>query len=401
MFGRYSLDKEGLILANQGETLADYVKKVAGEWWTVDGEGNFMFNQKIYDNEQSKEFQGAADMAARYGTDQKRLHPDEENAQGRIVWPDESDQAGLGERAEQHSRRPGEGNQRVYPLSEDSQRIAGRTGNPTDPDQRTGDDRASADSSAHGIHREPGQADQRPHQQTPLTRQPPPTAHQSPTTTHHPPITFLPDDDNIIPVLNEEWFEDDIVVRFHAFLKAAFGSEHFKENLEFIEDALGKDIRKYFNKDFYPDHVRRYKKRPIYWQFSSPKGAFNVLIYMHRYTPDTINLILNKYLRQFIEKLRNQAEQLEHLKIAGTVSEQSKAVKEKERLSRILLELQEYEREIIFPLATERIPIDLDDGVLVNYNKFGRAVKEVTGLNDKKTKAKVRGFEWIDGRGIR
>jgi hypothetical protein len=209
-------------------------------------------------------------------------------------------------------------------------------------------------------------------------------------------LSFVPDDDNIIPVLSDEWFEDDIVVRFHAFLKAAFGSEHFKKNLEFIEDALGKDIRKYFNKDFYPDHIRRYKKRPIYWQFSSPKGAFNVLIYMHRYTPDTINLILNKYLRQFIEKLRNQAEQLEHLKIAGTVSEQSKAVKEKERLSRILLELQEYEREIIFPLATERIPIDLDDGVLVNYNKFGRALKEVTGLNDKKTKAKVRGFEWID-----
>lgn len=206
----------------------------------------------------------------------------------------------------------------------------------------------------------------------------------------------MPDDDNIIPILDEEWFEDDIVNRFHQFLKVAFGEEHFSKNLAFLEDSLGKDIRKYFLRDFYPDHIRRYKKRPIYWMFSSPKGTFNVLIYMHRYTPDTINLILNKYLRQLQEKMKHQLDHLNHVLDTGSAAEQNKATQEKDRLRNLLLELQEYEREVIYPLATERIPIDLDDGVLVNYNKFGRALKEVAGLNDKKTKEKVRGFDWID-----
>ncbi|UOQ83256.1 BREX-1 system adenine-specific DNA-methyltransferase PglX [Hymenobacter sp. 5414T-23] len=98
-------------------------------------------------------------------------------------------------------------------------------------------------------------------------------------------VSFLPDTDNIIPVLDDEWFEDDIVGRFCDFLKATFGEENFAKNLAFVEECLGKDIRKYFVKDFYADHVQRYKRRPIYWMFSSPQGSFNVLIYMHRYTP--------------------------------------------------------------------------------------------------------------------
>ena len=229
------------------------------------------------------------------------------------------------------------------------------------------------------------------------------TTNQQPIANSQQPIatTFLPDDDNIIPVLDDEWFEDDIVNRFYAFLKVTFGKENFEKNLAFIENSLGKNIRKYFAKDLYPDHIKRYKKRPIYWQFSSPKGSFNVLIYMHRYTPDTINNILNKYLRQLLEKLNNQLEQLNHQKNTGSLSEQNRADKEIDKLKRIVLELQEYERDIIYPLATERIPIDLDDGVLVNYNKLGRALKEVTGLNDKATKQKVKEFDWIDNSQIR
>jgi len=207
---------------------------------------------------------------------------------------------------------------------------------------------------------------------------------------------FLPDDDNIIPILNDEWFEDDITARFYEFLKVSFGVKNFEKNLHFIEDALGKDIRKYFAKDFYADHIKRYKKRPIYWMFSSPKNSFNVLIYMHRYNQDTLNEILNGYLKEFQEKLRTQMEQLEHIQNTGSASEQTKASKEIDRLRLVLLELKEYERDVLFPLATERIPIDLDDGVLVNYNKFGTAIKAVPGLNDAKTKKKVRGFDWID-----
>lgn len=209
-------------------------------------------------------------------------------------------------------------------------------------------------------------------------------------------LSFIPDEDNIIPVLDDEWFEDDITGRFYAFLKASFGTANFDKNLAFVEECLGKDVRKYFVKDFYNDHIKRYKKRPIYWMFSSPKGTFNVLIYMHRYTPDTLNKILNGYLIQYREKLNTHLEHLDHLTVSGTSIEQTKAIKEKDKLKLVLLELKEYERDILYPLATERINIDLDEGVLVNYNKFGNAIKEVKGLNDKVTKKKVRAFDWID-----
>jgi len=212
---------------------------------------------------------------------------------------------------------------------------------------------------------------------------------------------FVPDADNIIPVLDEEWFEDDIVARFHKFLKVSFGEANFSKNLAFVEEQLGKDIRKYFTKDFYSDHIKRYKKRPIYWMFSSPKGSFNVLIYMHRYTPDTVSNILNKYLREFSGKLKTRLETLEHIKVSGTASEKTKAIKESDSIDKMLIDLHEYERDILYPIATERIAIDLDDGVLVNYNKFGKAIKEVAGLNDKATKKKVKGFDWIDATQIR
>jgi hypothetical protein len=212
---------------------------------------------------------------------------------------------------------------------------------------------------------------------------------------------FLPDSDNIIPVLDDEWFEDDIVGRFKAFLKASFGATNFDKNLAFVEECLGKDIRKYFVKDFYSDHIKRYKKRPIYWQFSSAKGAFNVLIYMHRYTPDTLGKILNDYLMQYREKLKSHIEHLNNLVVSGSSIEQTRAAKEIERLKVVLVELKDYEVSVLYPLVQERISIDLDDGVLVNYNKFGKAIKEVAGLNDTATKKKVREFDWINTAEIR
>lgn len=214
-------------------------------------------------------------------------------------------------------------------------------------------------------------------------------------------LTFVPDEDNVIPVLDDEWFEDDIVARFHAFLKASFGEAQFQKNLAFVEECLGKDIRKYFVKDFYKDHIKRYKKRPIYWMFSSPKGYFNVLIYMHRYTPDTLSTILNGYLREFIGKLELHRKQQEHIVVNGSPSEQNKAQKEIDKIDDMLADCRKYESEILYPLAGERISIDLDDGVLVNYNKFGTAIAAVDGLNDKKTKKKVMEFDWIDSTLIR
>jgi len=195
--------------------------------------------------------------------------------------------------------------------------------------------------------------------------------------------SFPADEDNVIPMLDGDWFTDDITERFREFLRIAFGEEHYGENLRFVEQALGKDIRKYFLKDFYNDHVRRYKKRPIYWLFSSPKGSFNALIYMHRYQPHTVGTVL-EYLRDFKdEKLKARKNHLEAVSISAGASQgdKTKALKEIEKINKILAELDDYERDVLYPLATEQVEIDLDDGVKANYPKFGEALKKIPGLS--------------------
>ena len=197
--------------------------------------------------------------------------------------------------------------------------------------------------------------------------------------------SFPADEDNVIPMLDGDWFADDIAERFRQFLRVAFGEGHYAENLAFIEKALGKDIRKYFLKDFYNDHVKRYKKRPIYGLFSSPKGSFNALIYLHRYRPDTVSVILNGYLREFRTKLTARRENLEQISISASASsgEKTRAIKEIEQLKKMVAELEDYERDVLYPLATKQLAIDLDDGVKVNYLKFGAALKKISGLEAK------------------
>ena len=194
---------------------------------------------------------------------------------------------------------------------------------------------------------------------------------------------FMPDEDNVIPVLDSDWFPDDITERFRLFLRVSFGEAHFRENLRYIEDALGKDIRKYFTKDFYADHVKRYKKRPIYWMVSSPKGTFNALIYMHRYRGDTVSVILNDYLREFISKLQAERGRLEKLSDDPSASQgqRTKALKDMGVIAKQIDELNEWERDVVFPLAQTKIEIDLDDGVKANYPKFGTALKKIVGVS--------------------
>ena len=205
--------------------------------------------------------------------------------------------------------------------------------------------------------------------------------------------TFAPDDDNVIPLLDGDWFTDDISERFKEFLKVTFGKENYEENLTFLEDGLypankegkkRKTIRNYFLKDFYNHHIKLYKKRPIYWMFSSPKGTFNALIYMHLYREDTASTVLG-YLRDFREKLTAQVDSKQHLADSAEASaaNKAKALKEIIKLKKALNELEDYEKEILYPLAQQQIPIDLDDGVKVNYNKLGKALKKVTGLTGK------------------
>lgn len=190
--------------------------------------------------------------------------------------------------------------------------------------------------------------------------------------------TFIPDQDNVIPVLADDRFEDDIVAKFKAFLKKAFGPENLEANLTYIEETLGKSVRKYFTDDFYKDHLKRYSKRPIYWMFSSTgkgKSSFKALIYMHRYTPATVSTVLNDYLRPYMDKLTANREHLQHTMAHGQGREVTQAQKEDDALAKILKELTDYQDQVLYPLAVQNLHIDLDDGVAHNYRLFGGALQ--------------------------
>ena len=193
---------------------------------------------------------------------------------------------------------------------------------------------------------------------------------------------FNPDADNIIPILDDDWFADDLFENFRRFVQTVFGERELNGNLSFINKVLGKEIRQYFLKDFYDHHLKLYKKRPIYWMFSSPKGTFKALMYMHRYQSDTISVLLDSYLRELIRKLETKRSQLN--KIASDTNEEqlnkTQAVTMLTKITNNINELKEWEREVILPLAQQRIEIDLDDGVKVNYQKFGTALQEIKGL---------------------
>jgi len=212
--------------------------------------------------------------------------------------------------------------------------------------------------------------------------------------------TFAPDPDGILPVLDGEWFADDIVGRFREFLRVTFGEDRLAENLAFIEHSLGKpdksgkitplDLRTYFARDFYKNHISNeraygYKKRPIYWLFSSPEGSFQALIYLHRYTRDTINLLLNDYVREFLGKLEERQRQLTAITLneSARPSDRTRATQELGKIDRMLKEVRSWEREFLLPLAQQRIELDLDDGVKVNYLKFKGAVAVIPGLEKK------------------
>lgn len=195
--------------------------------------------------------------------------------------------------------------------------------------------------------------------------------------------TFQPDKDNIIPITDEEYFEDDIVSRFCDWLKTAFGTKSFDTNMDFIANALGNKgdtsrevIRNYFLNDFFKDHCNTYSvtgsgKRPIYWLFDSGKqNGFKALIYMHRYDADTVGRVRTDYLhkaQKYVETAMQSAQYT--LDNASSSSEKSKATKSITKYTKQLAEMQIYD-EAIAHIANQRIEIDLDDGVKVNYVKF-------------------------------
>ena len=189
---------------------------------------------------------------------------------------------------------------------------------------------------------------------------------------------FIPDDDNIIPVLDTAYFDDDIVGYFTKFVETCFGSEKLEENLDFIAGALSNSnkpsrdiIRDYLLKNFFNDHKKNYKKCPIYWQFSSGKeNGFNCLVYMHRYEPSLVARIRTDYLHKTQKAIEQRIENNNNI-INNSTSKQevAKATKEKAKLQKQLKETQEYD-EVLAHIANQNIEIDLDDGVKINYAKF-------------------------------
>ena len=205
--------------------------------------------------------------------------------------------------------------------------------------------------------------------------------------------TFPADDDGIIPIMDMEWFEDDAARRFVHFIKTAWPEETLDENLKFIADALkprsGESptdtIRRYLSTTFFKDHMKTYKKRPIYWLFSSGRQkAFECLVYLHRYNDSTLSRIRSHYVTPLQGNITARIEFLDHERDASTTaSAQKKIQKEIDLLKRKQIELKAFDDELRH-LADMRISLDLDDGVKVNYGKFGNLLAEKKAIAGKK-----------------
>ena len=196
-------------------------------------------------------------------------------------------------------------------------------------------------------------------------------------------VTIIPDKDNIIPICDDEYFDDDLLGRFVKWVEVVYGKETLEQNLKFIAGALGgkgtsrQVIRSYLLTGFYADHLKTYQKRPIYWLFSSgKKNGFKALIYMHRYQPDLLARMRTDYVHEQQERYRTQLSLLEDSARNATPSERVKLNKQIAKLKDQILEIGQYE-EKIHHLADQMIGIDLDDGVKVNYAKFQDVLEKI------------------------
>ena len=189
-------------------------------------------------------------------------------------------------------------------------------------------------------------------------------------------VTFMPDSDNVLPITDDEYFDDDIVRDFIDFVRTVYGEGTLEQNLAFIAEALGgkgtsrEVIRTYFLKDFFKDHCQTYKKRPIYWLFDSgKKNGFKCLVYMHRYQPDLLARIRTDYVHEQQERYRAQIGYANDALVSAERGERVRLDKRIKKLNDQLKETVAYE-EKLHHLADQMIKIDLDDGVKVNYAKF-------------------------------
>ena len=195
--------------------------------------------------------------------------------------------------------------------------------------------------------------------------------------------TVIPDKDNIIPICDDDYFDDDITGRFVKWVETVYGTETLEENLKFIADALGgkgtprEVIRSYFINDFYADHLKIYQKRPIYWLFDSgKKNGFKALVYMHRYQSDLLARMRTDYVHEQQERYRTQLSHLADAIDHASASERVKLTKQQKKIQEQALEIQKYE-EKVHHLADQNISIDLDDGVKHNYELFADVLAKI------------------------
>jgi type II restriction/modification system DNA methylase subunit YeeA len=204
--------------------------------------------------------------------------------------------------------------------------------------------------------------------------------------------TFPADDDGIVPLTDTEWFEDDATNRLVEFVSVAWDASHLEENLDFLAANLSPKrgessrdtLRRYFTDKFFKDHLQTYKKRPIYWLFSSGKQkAFQCLVYLHRYNEGTLARMRTEYVIPLTGKLNAHIGKLDSDKLAsGSAAETRKLEKEIERLQKQQTELNEFDEKLKH-LADQRISLDLDDGVKVNYGRFGDLLADVKAIAGK------------------
>lgn len=353
MFGRYSLDREGLAYAG-----GDFSE----QWAAVSGQ---LFKREVVEYYVGKELSRVDSMAEIYGFGGDSLQPCETAAENGDVCIVGSVEKGSGFDPFKYRRGTAKKlYQGIRELSVNSKRIKCGSGN-------TAYDLCSPeilDAISNGNGNELVSRGWKDAELIDWK-----AIHSTLTTDH-----FSPDKDNCIPITDDNYFgEDDIVKKFADFIKAVYGEETLEENLNFIAEALGNRgntsrevIRNYFLNDFYKEHLKTYQKRPIYWLFDSGKqNGFKALVYMHRWNADTIGNVRVEYLHKTQKIYMNELDRMQDtIDNSNDEREASAAKKAKEKLTKQLKETKDYDASMAH-LANMRIDIDLDDGVKVNYEK--------------------------------
>ena len=355
MFGRYSLDVEGLAYA--GGEFSD-------QWVVISDQ---CYRREVVEKYVAQELQRAYGMAEVNVTDGRDLSFSKVIAERGVIFTFGSDEKSSSVDSIKYrrgtSKKLYEG---ICELSFNSERIKCGIGNATydlcSPEILNA---ITSGSSVELVQRGWQDADSIDWQ----------TIHYTLKTNH-----YGADEDNVIPITDEDYFEDDIIGRLIAWLKVVYGAETLEENLRFIADALGtsgdtarQKIRNYFLKDFFKDHCKIYQKRPIYWLYDSGKqNGFKALIYMHRYNADTSGQVRAEYLGKMEETYESEINRMQDIMDNGAGREVALAGKRKEKLQKQLHECRDYDA-VLGHIALASIAIDLDDGVKVNYVKVQTA----------------------------